>query len=121
MTTINVGCGSDSWGDVKLDCARAPKEYYLTNNQSSANIIADARHLPFIDKCFSELRAFHVLEHIKDWEKALKEWCRVANKVKIRVPTNSNSAVICMKNFFVLLGDCPNYGREKCASPEHGS
>jgi len=100
MTTINIGCGSDGWGDVKLDYTRAPKEYYLVNNKSSANLLADAQHLPFIDKCFSELRAYHVLEHIRDWEAAIKEWCRIAKRVKIRVPTDSNSAVICLKNFF---------------------
>jgi len=100
MTTINIGCGSDTWGDIRLDYTHRPKEYYLANNESSANIIADAQHLPFIDKCFSELRAIYVLEHVKNWKKALKEWCRVAKKVKIRFPTNSNIAVIVLKSFF---------------------
>lgn len=100
MTTINVGCGSDTWGDVRLDYSRKPKQYYLVGHSSSANIIADARHVPFFDKCFSELRAHHVLEHIKDWKKALQEWCRVAEKVEIRFPTNSNIAVITLKCFF---------------------
>jgi len=54
-----------------LDYAKKPKEYYLTG-ESSANLIADAQRLPFIDKCFSELRAFHVLEHIRNWKKALE-------------------------------------------------
>lgn len=95
--TINIGCGSDTWGDIRLDYAKKPKEYYLTG-ESSANLIADAQHLPFMDKCFSELRAFHVLEHIRNWKKALKEWCRVSVKVRIKVPTNSNSAIIFMKS-----------------------
>lgn len=94
--TINIGCGSNTWGDVRLDYSKRPKEYYL-NSKPSANLIADAQQLPFVDKCFSELRALHVLEHVRDWKKALKEWCRVSLKVTIRFPTNSNVAVIFIK------------------------
>jgi hypothetical protein len=100
MTTINIGCGSDTWGDIRVDYTRKPKKYYLQGEESSANLIADAQYLPFINKCFSELKASHVLEHIKDWKKALAEWCRVSNKVSIIFPTNSNSAVITLKCFF---------------------
>jgi len=100
MATINIGCGSDVWGDVRLDYTRRPKEYYLASSQSSANLIADAQHLPFIDKCFSELRAYFVLEHIRDWKQALNEWSRVAKRVKIRFPTNSNIAIIVLKSVF---------------------
>jgi len=97
MMTINIGCGSDTWGNIRLDYAKKPKEYYLTG-ESSVNLIADAQHLPFMNKCFSELRASHVLEHIRNWKKALKEWCRVSVKVRIKVPTNSNSAIIFVKS-----------------------
>jgi hypothetical protein len=100
MTTINVGCGSDTWGDIRIDYSRKPKEYYLHGAKSSANLIADAQYLPFRNKCFSELKASHVLEHVKNWKKALAEWCRVSNKVNIIFPTNSNSAIITLKCFF---------------------
>lgn len=102
MLTINIGCGSNPWGDIRVDRTRNPKEYYL-DGKPSANFIADAEHLPFVDKCFSELRAFHVLEHVRDWKTALKEWCRVSGKITIRFPTNSNGGVIFIKSFLQNL------------------
>lgn len=100
MTTINIGCGSNTWGDIRVDYKRKPREYYLLGEESTANLIADAQHLPFMDKCFAELKASHVLEHVENWRKALIEWCRVSNKVNITFPTNSNSAIITLKCFF---------------------
>jgi len=40
--TINIGCGSDTWGNIRVDYTRKPKEYYLTG-ESSANLIAGAQ------------------------------------------------------------------------------
>jgi len=79
---LNVGCGTDTWGDVRLDIDRN----YWRWKKHSINIFADARFLPFVDKCFDELRAFHVLEHIGDWKQALHEFCRVSKKLCIEVP-----------------------------------
>lgn len=83
---LNVGCGSDSWGDIRLDVS---KDHWMTMGKSSANLIADAQCLPFRDKCFDELQAYQVLEHIRDWKKALCECCRVAKKISISVPVDS--------------------------------
>jgi len=55
----------------------------------SANLLADARYLPFKDECFEELRMHEVLEHIPDWKKALHECCRVAKKMSITFPVDS--------------------------------
>ena len=52
----------------------------------SINFFADARFLPFRDKCFEELRIYHVLEHIQDWKQALSECCRVSRMLSIEVP-----------------------------------
>jgi hypothetical protein len=79
---LNVGCGRDSWGDVKLEIDR---DYWLHKRQS-INFFADARFLPFRDKCFEELRIYHVLEHIQDWKQALSECCRVSRTVSVEVP-----------------------------------
>jgi len=83
---LNVGCGSDSWGDVRVDVSR---HYWTAKGRSSANLLADARFLPFREKSFSELRTYEVLEHIIDWKKALDECCRVSEKISITVPINS--------------------------------
>jgi len=83
---LNVGCGSDIWGDTRVDVTRC---YWTAKGRSSANLLADARYLPFKDKYFDELRIHEVLEHIKDWKKALNESCRVSKKISITVPINS--------------------------------
>jgi len=83
---LNVGCGANTWGDVRLDVVR---DYWLTKGKSAVNIIADAQHMPFRDKCFDELRLHHVLEHIPNWKKALSECCRVAGKLSIIIPIDS--------------------------------
>jgi ubiquinone/menaquinone biosynthesis C-methylase UbiE len=79
---LNVGCGTDTWGDIRLDLDRN----YWRGKKQNINLFADARFLPFIDNCFIELRAFHVLEHIEDWKQALREFCRVSKKLCIEVP-----------------------------------
>ena len=83
---LNVGCGSDEWGDIRLDVS---KNHWMTPGKSSANIIADARYLPFQDKCFAETRVHEVLEHIHEWRNALHECCRVSRKLSITFPVNS--------------------------------
>jgi len=82
---LNVGCGPDTWGDVRLDVSL---DYWMGN--STANIVADAQNLPFKDNSFSELRIHEVLEHLPDWKKALSECCRVTReKLSISVPVDS--------------------------------
>ena len=88
MKRLNVGCGTDSWGDVRLDVA---KQYF--GRRSTFNILADAHHLPFRDKIFSEARMNDVLEHLPSWKCALEEVCRVTeNRIGLRFPVNSNRA-----------------------------
>jgi len=62
---LNVGCGIDEWGDVRLDVA---KEFL--GLQTCANIIGDAQNLPFQDSIFSEVRSSHVIEHLPLWQQA---------------------------------------------------
>ena len=77
---LNVGCGLSSWGDVRVDLKRG-----------SANILADAQHLPFKDQSFQEVHCISVLEHISSWSQALNEMLRVTKgKVLIEVPVNSD-------------------------------
>lgn len=82
---LNVGCGSDSWGDVRVDIA---KQYH--RKKTAANVVASAEALPFKDKCFMKLRASHVLEHLLHWKAAVQEWCRVTDaEVEIEVPLDA--------------------------------
>jgi len=83
---LNVGCGADKWGDVRLDMSR---DHWMTIGESSANLIADARYLPFRDECFDETRIHEVVEHIEEWRKALLECCRVSTRLSVTVPINS--------------------------------
>jgi len=83
---LNVGCGADTWGDVRLDLS---KNSWMARGKSSLNMIADACYLPFKDKCFDELRIHEVLEHIRDWKKALLECCRVSKRISVSVPVDS--------------------------------
>lgn len=91
-TTCNIGCGSDTWGDIRVDFTRKPKDFYLLGEVSSANIIATVTHLPFIDKCFEETRCNQVLEHVPNWRQGLREICRVSKKIDITVPCISHIA-----------------------------
>jgi len=88
MMRLNVGCGTDPWGDIRLDFAR---EYF--GKKSTLNILGDAQHLPFRDKVFSESRMNDVIEHLPSWRLGLKEICRVThNRIELRFPCNSDRA-----------------------------
>ena len=85
---LNVGCGADRWGDIRLDVAR---QYF--GKKSTLNILGDAQNLPFRDKIFSESRMNDVLEHLPSWRRGLTEICRVTkNRIQLRFPVNSNLA-----------------------------
>jgi len=69
---LNVGCGPDKWGDVRLDVA-----YRYRDRKITPNFIADAQNLPFQDLTFSEVKASNIIEEIPSWKKGLEEWTRV--------------------------------------------
>jgi len=78
---LNVGCGSDSRGDVRLDIQKT----------EAANILADAQFLPFRSKVFDFVFSLSVLEHIPSWSQALQEILRVSRgRVLLEVPLNSD-------------------------------
>ena len=82
---LNVGCGTDSWGDVRLDSSRV---YH--GKQVKLTILADAQNLPFKDKCFDKTKAHQILEHLSEWKRALKEWCRVTDRqIEVVVPVDA--------------------------------
>jgi len=69
----------------------------------TANLIADAQYLPFKDKSFDELRIHEVLEHIPNWRKALSECCRVARKISITVPVDSNILQNALRSIVLIV------------------
>lgn len=101
LLKLNVGCGRDSWGDVRLEIDR---DYWL-HKRHSINFFADARFLPFRDKCFEELRIYHVLEHIQDWKQTLSECCRVSKILSIEVPMEPIILNVWMRGYLFGLGN----------------
>lgn len=116
---LNVGCGADKWGDIRLDVTRNPAYHHRSGRPATCNIIADAEHLPFKNRCFDELRIHEVLEHLPDWQKAILECKRVAQKISITVPIQSflplhylSSIYAPTKNNFKLILSLPKRTRE---------
>ena len=75
MQSLNVGCGSDLWGDVRVDSSCS----FITM-QFKPTVLADAEYLPFKDGSFETVKASHVLEHLNNPFKAINEVLRVARK-----------------------------------------
>jgi hypothetical protein len=94
--TINLGCGRDTWGDVRVD---------VSSNNSAATLVLDfdKQHLPFPDKHFSECRLWHVLEHSHDPQKLLSEAMRISDLVHAKFPYKWNRipTVLSMATNFV--------------------
>jgi SAM-dependent methyltransferase len=90
MKVLDVGCGATPKGDVNVDLfPNDIKQCGVSWNPKNVKnfVLADAENLPFKDKSFEVLLAFHVLEHLKNPLKALHEWKRVADVVTIKVPS----------------------------------
>lgn len=58
MRSSNVGCGSDPWGDVRVDAA-----FEFIAGPYTPNVSADAHFLPFKGNSFDVAKCSHVLEH----------------------------------------------------------
>ena len=82
MESLNLGCGLDHWGTVRVDMART-----WAGTLCHPTVIADAHHLPFRDKAFSHTRCWHTLEHLQNPHQAFKEIIRVSESAEIRFPT----------------------------------
>ncbi len=82
METLNVGCGGDSWGSVRVDISRK-----WGARPSTLTVLADACQLPFRDRAFGEARCWHMLEHLNDPLKAYSEILRVSRSSDVRFPT----------------------------------
>ncbi len=79
LPTLNLGCGPDPWGDVRID---------VGSWNRNANLILDIddEPIPFPDKFFSECRINHVLEHSRNPQRLLREAIRVSRIVHAKYP-----------------------------------
>ncbi len=105
--TLNVGCGPDEWGDVRLDVDFRTQ----TGVKSQLNIMADAHYLPFIDKAFNYVRCWHVLEHIAFPSLAISEIRRVGDSANIRFPVDDGFKRELFRNLLALS----SYGQWRVA------
>lgn len=60
MQSLNVGCGSDPWGDVRVDIALC----FITK-RFDPTVLTGTQYLAFKDGNFKGVKAIHVLEHQK--------------------------------------------------------
>jgi len=84
LTTLNVGCGQDDWGEIRVDVDYETQ----TRFESKLNVRADAHHLPFRDRVFSSGRCWHVLEHIDNPTQVLLELSRTCERFDVRFPVD---------------------------------
>jgi hypothetical protein len=86
MLTLNLGCGSDTWGDCRVDSC-----YNFLDNKNKPTLLADAQHLPFKDASFRSIKSNHLLEHLSNPFEALKEMNRVATEeLKLAFPVETD-------------------------------
>ena len=83
--TLNLGCGPDNWGDIKVDIAFRTR----TCLPSLPDVIADGQQVPFGDCSFSFCRCWHVIEHVDGPRQVINEIRRVADHASIRFPTDN--------------------------------
>lgn len=84
LALLNLGCGQDDWGDIRVDLDFATQ----TGVPSNLNLRADAHALPFRDKAFARCRCWHVLEHAQNPVQVLNEIRRVSSSADVRFPVD---------------------------------
>lgn len=90
--SLDIGCGNTVEGDVSIDLFIVKSEHRIDINIEYSLfdnfIIADAQDLPFRNSVFQVVRCSHVLEHLKEPLKGIKEMSRVSKEMAIiLVPT----------------------------------
>jgi SAM-dependent methyltransferase len=85
---LDVGSGSSPHpaADVLLERYLDPKHRYAAMVIDRPTVLADACKMPFRDKAFDFVIAFHVLEHVPDPASFLKELQRVGKAGYIETP-----------------------------------
>ena len=78
MVFLNLGCGSDMHGEIRID---------INPDRPGLNLIGDAHHLPIRDKVINHVFCKSVLEHLKSSFKGLSEMKRISkNRITVIIP-----------------------------------
>ncbi len=89
VITLNLGCGRDRFGTVRLD---------IRKEGTSANLIADINYLPFKEGCFDIIRAWDVIEHLEkhpvETVATLMKLLRENGLIHIRTPSENYKQLI---------------------------
>lgn len=94
---LDIGSGGAPFPFATLLTDKFPEKTHHRYAKFKTNNIpfvqADITELPFEDKSFDYVYCAHVLEHIEDIEKALKEIQRIGKKGFIEVPTKMSDTI----------------------------
>jgi len=95
---LDVGCSDAPKGDVNVDLrTREVDEFYrlpLQTYRKIKNFVkADAQHLPFRNKIFSESISSHTIEHVENPSLIVNEMKRVTHGM-VRILTPFSSAML---------------------------
>lgn len=71
MTILNIGCGEEMYGDVRVDCVKT---------RATTHVLDLNEPLPFPDGYFEEVYCKSVLEHIGNVKQFIEEAMRVLKK-----------------------------------------
>lgn len=78
MLSVNLGCGDDMRGEIRID---------INPDRKGLNLISDAHYLPIRDKVINYVFCKSVLEHLKNPFKGLSEMKRISkNRIIVIVP-----------------------------------
>jgi len=78
MVSVNLGCGNDMRGEIRID---------INPDRKGINLISDAHYLPIRDKVINYVFCKSVLEHLKNPFKGLSEMKRISkNRIIVIVP-----------------------------------
>jgi len=97
---LDIGCSDAPQGDVNVDLrTKEVDEFYLTPLQTYKTIKnfvkADAQHLPFRNKIFSESISSHTIEHVENPSLMVHEMKRVTHgMVRILTPFSFSYAYL---------------------------
>lgn len=80
---LDIGCGTSYEAHVRVDIERWSTLY---RRPTMANVIASAEFLPFRDTSFNDVQLHHVIEHINNPIRAVREALRVGGRVVFSYP-----------------------------------
>jgi ubiquinone/menaquinone biosynthesis C-methylase UbiE len=87
--TLNLGCGDDEYGDIRLDLFPT----------KGANVVGDSQLLPFKGSVFSEVYERNVFEHLPNPAQHLIEVRRVLRPSGVLTLITDNAA--CLKYYIM--------------------